>query len=128
MERKLALRSGMAFAILWIFSLSSAQTVEDPQTQYNQDTAYWYGNGVPQNYGEAAKWYRKAAEQGYAEAQYRLGQMLEIGQGVKEDDAEAAKWYRKAAEQGVVLAEHNLGTMYVFGRKCCIRPCDRLAA
>src|SRR5215472_14731750 len=112
MERKMISRSGIALAVLWSFSLSSAQTVEDPQSQYNRGTAYWYGNGVPQDYAEAAKWYRKAAQEGYAEAQNRLGQMLEIGQGVRQDDAEAAQWYRKAAEQGVVLAQHNLGTMY----------------
>ena len=32
----------------------------------------------------------RAAERGYAEAQYRLAQMLEIGQGIREDDTEAA--------------------------------------
>ena len=26
---------------------------------------YFYGEGVPQNYAEAAKWYRLAAEQGW---------------------------------------------------------------
>ena len=94
----------------------SAQPVEDPQAQYKRGTDYWYGNGVPQDYVEAANWFRKAAEQGHAEAQYRLAQMLAIGQGIRQDDTEAANWYRKAAEQGVALAQYNLGTMYVFGR------------
>ena len=40
------------------------------------------------------------AEQGYAEAQFRLGLLYEFGKGVPENDAEAVKWYRKAAEQG----------------------------
>jgi len=31
---------------------------------------YDKGQGVPQDYAEALKWYRKAAEQGFAEAQY----------------------------------------------------------
>ena len=56
--------------------------------------------GVKQDFAEAAKWYRKAAEQGDAAAQYNLGIMYEEGTGVKQDFAEAAKWYRKAAEQG----------------------------
>src|SRR5580704_17732565 len=60
----------------------SAQPVEDPQAQYNRGTDYWYGSGVPQDYVEAANWFRKAAEGGYAEAQNRLGQMLAIGQGI----------------------------------------------
>ena len=48
----------------------------------------------------AAKWYRKAAEQWHAEAQYLLGRMYRFGEGVEENDAEAEKWFRKAAAQG----------------------------
>jgi uncharacterized protein len=59
---------------------------------------YFNGQGVRQNYAEAVKWYRKAAEQGYAWAQYNLGFMYFHGQGVPQDYAEAAKWGRKAAE------------------------------
>ena len=61
---------------------------------------YANGKGVPQDYAEAAKWYRKAAEQGYADAQNNLGMMYVNGQGVPQDYAEAAKWTRKAADQG----------------------------
>jgi TPR repeat protein len=49
---------------------------------------------------EAVKWFRKAAEQGHAKAQYALGRSYEMGLGVVADYEEAAKWYRKAAEQG----------------------------
>ena len=56
--------------------------------------------GVPQDDAEAVKWYRLAAEQGYAEAQSNLGVMYNNGRGVPQDDAEAVKWYRLAAEQG----------------------------
>ena len=45
--------------------------------------------------------WRPLAEQGYASAQYNLGQMYRNGQGVPQDDAEAVKWYRLAAEQGL---------------------------
>jgi TPR repeat protein len=41
------------------------------------------GLGVPQDYTEATKWYRKAAEQGDAKAQYNLGYMYNDGCGVK---------------------------------------------
>ena len=47
------------------------------------------------------KFYRLAAEQGYADAQYNLGVMYANGHGVSQDYAEAAKWYRLAAEQGM---------------------------
>ena len=54
-------------------------------------------------------WYRKAAEQGDASAQYNLGVMYENGHGVEQDDEQAVFWYRKAAEQGYADAQYNLG-------------------
>jgi uncharacterized protein len=61
---------------------------------------------IPQNYAEAARWWRKAAEQGYAEAQFRLGL-------VAENPTEGAKWYRKAADQGHAEAQFNLAFHYL---------------
>jgi TPR repeat protein len=71
---------------------------------------------VPQDYQEALKWYRPAAEQGYAPAQYSLGVAYERGQGVPQDYREAVKWYRRAAAQGNELAQVNLGVMYTKGK------------
>lgn len=45
---------------------------------------YFKGQGVPQDDAQAAQWYRRAAEQSHAEAQYNLGTMyasLLIAQG-----------------------------------------------
>ena len=70
----------------------------DVKAQFNLAAMYHFG--VPQNYVEAMKWYRKATEQGLAEAQSNLGMMYYHGEGVPKDMAEATKWYRKAAEQG----------------------------
>ncbi len=50
--------------------------------------------GVPQNEGEAAKWFRLAAEQGNATAQVALGLMYHEGRGVPQNDKETVKWYR----------------------------------
>jgi len=72
--------------------------------------------GVPQDYAEAARWYRKAAEQGDARAQKDLGHMYFDGRGVPQDYAEAARWYRKAAEQGDARAQYSLGAMYNMGQ------------
>ena len=63
------------------------------------------------------KWFRKAAEQGVAEAQHNLGQYYANGEGVPQDDAEAVKWFRKAAEQGVAEAQLILGLEYSTGRR-----------
>jgi TPR repeat protein len=65
---------------------------------------------------ETVKWYRKAAKQGFAEAQNNLGLMCRQGRGVPRDDAEAVKWFRKAAEQGYGPAQNNLAEMRRQGR------------
>jgi TPR repeat protein len=62
------------------------------------------------------KWYRKAEEQGVAEAQTNLGIAYAAGQGVPEDYAEAMKWWRKAADQNLASAQINLGISYALGQ------------
>ena len=78
--------------------------------------AYTNGQGVRQDYAQAVQWYRKAAEQGLANAQSNLGVMYKEGRGVRQDDAQAVQWYRKAAEQGDAQAQYNLGVMYDNGQ------------
>ena len=50
--------------------------------------------------GAAVKWFRKAAERGYARAQNSLGFMYAKGQGVPRDHVEAYKWIILAEAQG----------------------------
>ena len=69
---------------------------------------YDNGRGVKQDYIKAVEWYQRAAEQGYAAAQYHLGVMYDNGQGVKQDYIKAVEWYQKAAEQGHAEAQFNL--------------------
>ena len=66
----------------------------------------------------ASTWYRRAAEQGVARAQYNLGVLLYQGRGVSKDHAEAVHWYTKAAEQGYLNAMYNLGFMHEHGLGC----------
>ena len=65
---------------------------------------------------EAVKWYRKAAERGYAAAQYNLGFMYDNGRGVAQDYTKAVEWYTKSAEQGHARAQFNLGLKYANGQ------------
>ena len=51
----------------------------------------------PQDYAEAVKGYRKAADQGDAEAQLNLGVSYASGQGVPQDYVEAHKWSNLSA-------------------------------
>ena len=60
--------------------------------------------------------YRKAAEEGNAEAQLNLGICYELGHGTPLDHTEAVKWYRKAAEGGNAEAQLNLAICYEYGR------------
>lgn len=76
----------------------------------------WYQKGESyhkkENYAEAAKWYRMAADKGHAEAQYSLAFLYVYGHGVAYDLSEAASLYRKAAEQGHAEAQYYLGCFY----------------
>ena len=73
---------------------------------------YRSGRGVPRDPAEAARWYRKAAEQGSDAGQYELGVMHENGVGVVRNPREAVAWYRKAAVQGHARAQNMLGRAY----------------
>ncbi len=68
-----------------------------------------------EQYSEAVPWFRKAADQGHAKAQYILGACYYNGQGVTKDYSQAAAWFRKAAEQGYAQAQYWLGSCYYNG-------------
>jgi TPR repeat protein len=70
---------------------------------------------VPQDYAEAVRWYRKAAEQGLTAAQQILGAMYDVGKGTQKNAGEAVHWYREAAESGDPIAQYILGVMYQTG-------------
>ncbi len=53
---------------------------------------YAIGRGVPQDYTQAAIWYRRAADQGHSGAQYELGLLYDKGQGVPVNVIQAEKW------------------------------------
>ena len=69
---------------------------------------YEAGQGVAKDYAEAVKWYRKAAEQGVAYAQYKLGNLYYNGEGVAKDLTKAKEWYQKAADNGYEDAKIKL--------------------
>jgi TPR repeat protein len=54
------------------------------------------GQGVPQDYAQAALWYRKAAEQGLAEAQLGLGTLYGGGRSGPQDFVESYFWFNLA--------------------------------
>lgn len=55
--------------------------------------------------------WQRAATEGYAPAQARLGDIMDKS----EEDEEAVRWYRKAAAQDNAAGEYGLGQMYAKG-------------
>jgi len=71
--------------------------------------------GVPQDYGEALKWFEQSAELGNGFAQANIGDYNFYGIGRKRDLVEAMRWYRKAAEKNVPLGINQLAFGYLQG-------------
>ena len=58
---------------------------------------YNLGLGVDQDYKAAAKWYRKAADQGDPLGQLRIARLFSQGEGGSKNLKEAEKWYLRSA-------------------------------
>ena len=115
----------------------------DSEAQYNVGAMYQNGRGVTPDRDKAAEWYGKAAkqgntsavsrlglmeanqgsysselpqaEQGNAESQYNVGNMLTKGIGTNMDLGQALVWYEKAAGQGHIKAAYKLGLAHYEG-------------
>ena len=83
----------------------------DSKAQYYLAARYYIGDGVERNYGIAADWFKKSAENNYMDAQYSLGNMYLMGEGVSQNDQQAIHWYRQAANQGHIAAQSNLDNL-----------------
>ena len=64
---------------------------------------------------EAAKWDRKAAEQGESYGQCQLGSDYYSGDGVLQDFKTASEWFLRSANQGLEYAQLKIGLMYEEG-------------
>ena len=72
----------------------------DPdRAQFGLALSYYGGESVPQDYAEAVRWYRLAAEQGYAQAMLGLTFQYALGEGVQRDFVKAHMWANLAASQ-----------------------------
>ena len=66
------------------------------------------GQGAGDGYGEAAKWYRKAADKRIARAHMKLGEMYSHGLGLPKDLGEAVRQFGRAADLGDKAADLRL--------------------
>ena len=70
-----------------------------PHAQNVLGEIYMYGEGISQDFDEAAKWFRLAAEQHHRRAQFMLGVLYWSGDGVPQDYDKAVKWFRRAEDR-----------------------------
>ena len=56
-------------------------------------------------------WYRRAAGQGDADAQFKMGVAYENGRGVEPSDEAAVQWYKRATDQEHEKARFNLTSL-----------------
>jgi TPR repeat protein len=99
------LKNGTAACVLWALMAPWAAAAPEQDTEV-AEKEFARGDLVV-----SMSLWRRAAEQGYAPAQSRLGDILDAA----EEDEEAVAWYRKAADQGYAAGEYGLGQMYAKG-------------
>lgn len=86
-----------------------------PAAQMTLASCYDLGMHVKPDGKESIRLITKAANQGYASAEYELGRIYLYGRGIPVDYAQALIWERKAAEQGDPRAQRDLAFMYERG-------------
>jgi TPR repeat protein len=70
----------------------------------------------------------KAADQGNADAQFRLGQMYANGQGVRQNNVQAHKWFNLVAVSGGADAVENRAIVAAKMTPAQIAEAQRLAS
>ena len=85
----------------------------DVIAQFSLGSLLYYGGS---DTAQAIEWIRKAAAQGFAPAEFHLGQIYDFGFGAAQNDTQALDWYRRAAGHGSVAAQRSLGDFYRKGR------------
>jgi len=71
--------------------------------------SYAFYEKTPESYKKARYWDEKAAMQGVADSQARLGTMYHEGLGVEPNEEEAIHWWQQAARQGHHIALYKMG-------------------
>jgi uncharacterized protein len=87
--------------------------------QWRLGLLYHRGQGVAENDAQARQWFEKAAQQGLAEAQFELANLLLYGLAPAPEGVDparlAAQWYFEAAAQGHAQAQYSLGILFLTG-------------
>lgn len=95
------------FRCMWL--LNTAALLNHVGAQRDLGYCLYTGLGVPQkDMKEAAYWYRRAAKQGDAKAQWNLALCYLAGEGVRKNSGVAKRWLKAAASKGYKKARRKL--------------------
>jgi TPR repeat protein len=128
----LLLRTASAFAVEAFVPMHAAKLIAaaekgDPECQYRLAQHYENGEGpVIESGPDALIWYRKAAEQGYTEAEWRLGELFvqvrviylngePLSWYPKQDLSEGMRWLKIAAGKGHAVSQHLISQVFLHG-------------
>jgi hypothetical protein len=93
--------------------IEQAAQLGDPDAQLLVATGHLVG--PDRDPAAAIPWLLRAAQQGNAEAQFRLARLIEGGDGTPREPAWAAVWFQRAAERGVAEAQFALALLQIAG-------------
>jgi|GEM_PF-2131981 len=94
--------------------LGEAALGDDQEAKSMLAPRYEKGLGVPQNMQIAVNFYLESAEAGFAQSQYKAGQIYEKGINVKPSLHAAFYWYQKALENGFEPAAYEVARCQEF--------------
>ena len=95
--------------------LSTTDSVQNADDQFQLGKAYFNGAGVSQSFEKSGFWYRKSAEQGNTKAMHNLGVLFILGQGVEKNEAEGARWIKLAASKNDPKSCYLYATLLAHG-------------
>jgi uncharacterized protein len=76
---------------------------------------YEYGRGVPTDFAQALKWFKRAVALGDTYAYDNIGTMYFYGRGVSRDYGQARTWVAQGAALEDDRAEYDLAYLYAYG-------------
>jgi len=99
--------------------LEPLATAGDAHAQTRLGTLHHLGLGVREDDALALQWFERAARQGFAPAQFELGNLYAYGHAPvppgEDTQRLAAQWYFEAARRNHAEAQYSLGILFLAG-------------
>ena len=116
-----AAMQGYAPAQLRLGYLLRGEWIAPPQNLRADETITGHKKSVFKRHNDpdlisALGYFMMAAEQGNADAQFEVGQMMAQGLGTAQLFEEAMRWYELSARQGHAKAQFNIAFLYAYGQ------------